>query len=80
MEITQPYLDLATAVLRLASKDYVRASLRIRRGRPYPNDNYVVSEVRQFFRSGTHNIYCVNEIDGDYILRKLEEMIDERDI
>lgn len=69
---TDPYKNLAAAIVEKAVIDYRKA---IRKVRKYPNNEFALSEkqeLERFFRSS----WCrmLTDIDGEVIIEKIQQM------
>ena len=69
------YERLANAIIIQAAKDYRAARKKLRRTRLSKEARYKaeaeVQSVERFFRSDWFS--CLSELDGEFILRKLQE-------
>ena len=69
--MTDPYEDLAQAIILQAVKDYRDARRKMKR---YPKDKeakLMIRDCESFFRSGLFSV--LTNIDGQMLLEKLKE-------
>lgn len=69
--MTDPYQELANAIVLMAVRDYRDARKKLAKGRKNYLAEKTKKECEDFFKSGLFSIYT--NLDGEMILAKLEQ-------
>ena len=68
---TGGYIDLANAIIALASRDYVKAARQLKRNPKSRAAMAVTMECEDFFRSDLYD--SLTSINGEWLIRRLRE-------
>lgn len=73
--MTEPYQDLANAIILMAVKDYRDALKKLMKRPRYGPAQDLKNEVERFFRSDWYRE--LTSVDGDYLLKKIRSEVRE---
>ena len=74
--MTEPYQDLANAIILLAVKDYRDALKKLMKRPSYGPAQDIKNEVERFFRSYWYRE--LTSVDGNVLIKKLQAEVSER--
>ncbi len=71
--MTNPYENLANAIIQRAAKDYMQALKQLKR---FPRDKIAIAQkkdLEQFFHSGWFQI--LTDVDSDYLIQRMQAVV-----
>lgn len=74
--MTEPYQDLANAIILMAVKDYRDALKKLRKRPRYGPAQDIKNEVERFFRSDWYRE--LTSVDGNVLIKKLQAEVSEK--
>ena len=74
--MTEPYQDLANAIILMAVKDYRDALKKLMKRPRYGPAQDLKNEVERFFRSDWYRE--LTSVDGNVLIKKLQEEVREQ--
>ena len=74
--MTEPYQDLANAIILLAVKDYRDALKKLKTRPRYGPAHDIKNEVERFFRSDWYRE--LTSVDGEILIKKLLAVVSEK--
>ena len=73
--MTEPYQDLANAIILMAVKDYRDALKKLKKRPRYGPAKEIKNEVERFFRSDWYRE--LTSVDGNVLIKKLQAEVSE---
>ena len=74
--MTEPYQDLANAIILMAVKDYRDALKKLKKRPRYGPAKEIKNEVERFFRSDWYRE--LTSVDGSVLIKKLQAEVSEQ--
>ena len=74
--MTEPYQDLANAIILMAVKDYRDALKKLTKRPRYGSAQDLKNEVERFFRSDWYRE--LTSVDGEILIKKLQAEVSEQ--
>ena len=74
--MTEPYQDLANAIILMAVKDYRDALKKLKKRPSYGPAKYMKNEVERFFRSDWYRE--LTSVDGNVLIKKLQAEVSDQ--
>ena len=75
--MTDPYENLANAIVITAAKDYRYALRSLKRNKSNNNAKRMKEEVERFFNSDWYSV--LTDLDGAFLMRKIQEEVGYHD-
>lgn len=75
--MTDPYENLANAIVITAAKDYRDALRSLTRNKNNNNAKRMKEEVERFFNSDWYSV--LTDLDGAFLMRKIQEEVEYHD-
>ena len=75
--MTDPYENLANAIVITAAKDYRDALRSLKRNKSNNNAKRMKEEVERFFNSDWYSV--LTDLDGAFLMRKIQEEVGYHD-
>ena len=75
--MTDPYENLANAIVITAAKDYRDALRSLKRNKNNNNAKRMKEEVERFFNSDWYSV--LTDLDGAFLMRKIQEEVGYHD-